>query len=190
VRGRRRNSPEPPPDKCLLEDALDAQYIAASLFLPFVIERLRIGRSDTTEALLSIELALADRAEQRRLRVVWDNSRAFAAPPGVQEHTITEWAALGIACALLHTYCDGVRISSVAQEGDRFDYWISDGVQEFGLEVSGTISGDVGTRHRAKVRQLRDNPFGVDGYVAIADFALRRAILSFHTVVLADEESG
>jgi hypothetical protein len=61
-----------------------------------------------------------------------------------------------------------------------FDYWVSDGQNDFGLEISGTGATDVETRHRAKVRQWRENPFGVDGYVVVVGFVTREVKLSFH----------
>ncbi len=57
---------------------------------------------------------------------------------------------------------------------------MSDGRRQFGLEVSGTLTGDLETRHRLKAEQLLDNPFGVDGYVVVVDFTARRVIFSFH----------
>ena len=36
------------------------------------------------------------------------------------------------------------------------------------------------TRHRAKVRQLCDNPYGVDGYVVVVSFTTHRDIMSFN----------
>lgn len=51
---------------------------------------------------------------------------------------------------------------------------------EYGLEVSGTTKDDVESRHRAKVRQLQENPYGVDGYVVVVGFAKREVIISFH----------
>jgi hypothetical protein len=70
----------------------------------------------------------------------------------------------------------------VAAEGDRFDYWVDDGQREYGLEVSGTLTDDVEARHRVKVRQLLENPFGVDGFVVVVGLANRRAICSFHRI--------
>src|SRR5713101_2292055 len=65
-------------------------------------------------------------------------------------NTITEWAACGAACAVVWRYA-GLRVREVAADGDRFDYWVDDGAREFGLEVSGTTTDDVETRHRTKV---------------------------------------
>jgi hypothetical protein len=97
----------------------------------------------------------------------------------VSERTITEWAALGLACVVLARYTS-VRVQQVAGDGDRFDFWVSDGEREYGLEVSGTITDEVETRHRSKVRQWRENPYGVDGYVIVAGFAEYNIICSFH----------
>jgi hypothetical protein len=98
---------------------------------------------------------------------------------GVSERVITEWAACGVACVVIAFYA-GLTVREVAADGDRFDYWVDDGQYEYGLEVSGTMGTALDTRHRAKVRQLCDNPYDVDGYVVVVSFATRHVILSFH----------
>jgi hypothetical protein len=98
---------------------------------------------------------------------------------GVGEQTVTEWAALGVACILVSLYA-GLRMQAVTGQGDRFDYWVDDDQAEYGLEVSGTLTLEVEARHAAKIRQWRLNPHGVDGWVATVGFATRQAILSFH----------
>jgi hypothetical protein len=97
----------------------------------------------------------------------------------VPETTVTEWAALGVACAVVWHY-GGLRLSAVSLDGDRFDYWVEREGRRWGLEISGTVDEDVEQRHRQKVRQLRDNPYGVDGYVVVVGFAGRRVIFSLH----------
>jgi hypothetical protein len=87
--------------------------------------------------------------------------------------------ACAVACVVAHVYGQ-LRIRAVTEDGDRFDDWVSDGQRQFGLEVSGTVAGDLERRHRIKVEQLLDNPFGVDGYVVVVAFAARRVIFSFH----------
>jgi hypothetical protein len=84
-----------------------------------------------------------------------------------------------VACVVVAVYA-GLTIRHVAADGDRFDYWVDDGQYEYGLEVSGTLGADLDTRHRATVRQLCDNPYGVDGYVVVVNFTTRHVILSFH----------
>jgi hypothetical protein len=68
----------------------------------------------------------------------------------------------------------------VSGDGDRFDYWVDQEEREYGLEVSGTTTTDLEARHRMKVRQLRENPYGVDGYVVVVGFDTRDVIFSFH----------
>lgn len=46
--------------------------------------------------------------------------------------------------------------------------------------MSGTTTDEVETRYNAKVAQLLDNPYGVDGYVIVVGFATREAIFSFN----------
>ncbi len=75
-----------------------------------------------------------------------------------------------------------MRLHAVAAAGDRFDYWVRQGTQELALEVSGTLAPDLEARHREKLRQLQDNPYGADGYVVVVGFATRRVIFSFHAL--------
>ncbi len=100
-------------------------------------------------------------------------------PPAISDSTMTEFAACGVACALVAKFT-GLRLSHVSRRGERFDYWLREGDTEFGLEVSGTISQDLERRHAEKAAQLLDNPFGLDGYVCVVSFEKREAILSFH----------
>lgn len=167
-------------DSYRLEDIALDHPIGAGIFVPFTVARLA-PHGDATEAVLRVRmLDIATRGEsERQLRLHWSPESAPAASLAVQGRTVTEWAACGIACAVIGVYT-GRRVRSVAAAGDRFDYWVDDGEQEYGLEVSGTTTEDVDARHRAKLRQLRDNPYAVDGYVVVAGFATREVILAFH----------
>jgi hypothetical protein len=153
----------------------------ASVFVPFVVERLR-SSADATAAELRVTLRDIGQSgeSERRLRLIWSPEDLPVLPLGVLEHTITEWAACGVAFAALLLYT-GLRVRGVATEGDRFDYWIDDGETMFGMEASGTMTEDLEGRHRAKVRQLRENPYGVDGYVVVVSFSTRQVIASFNT---------
>jgi hypothetical protein len=170
------------PDESQLEESLADHHIGAGIFMPFVIIRLR--EEAANQSTLSVVLRNVDNVEerQRTIRLVWNTSSVPTLPAGVQEHTITEWAACGVACAILSLYT-GLRVRSVAEVGDRFDYWVGDGEYEYGLEVSGTMAEseeELEGRHRVKVRQLLENPYGVDGYVIVVGFTMRQIILSFH----------
>ena len=168
------------PEEFQLEAIAQGHSIAATLFVPFV--RARLTRDDSpTEAMLTVRLRDIDVTgeQQRNLRLRWLPSAAPAQPLGVAETTITEWAALGLACVVATAY-GRMQIRAVTAQGDRFDYWLSRGGLDYGLEVSGTLTEEVEARHRAKVRQLRANPYGVDGFVLVAGFATREVIFSFH----------
>src|SRR5262245_11867943 len=109
------------PDEYRLNDLATAHDIGTELFMPFVVRRLA-GDSGASEALLMVRLR--DAAERvAPLRITWV-PRADDLPPGVQDHTVTEWAAVGVACVLVHLYA-GLRITAVAELGDCFDYWVT-----------------------------------------------------------------
>jgi hypothetical protein len=154
--------------------------IAAGLFVPFVIARLR-GEAAPNESILTVDLPPAGdgRPAQRTLRLFWSADSVLTQPPPVQENVLTEWAALGVACVVLARY-GGMRIRAVAARGDRFDYWVADGDYYHALEVSGTTTDDLASRHREKVGQLLDNPFGLGGYVIVVGFRPPRVVWTYH----------
>lgn len=168
------------PDEYRLEDIANVHRIDAAMFVPFAILRLG-GAAQVTEATLTVSLRgiLAKGEIERKLRIHWSPASARPLPPGVQDNTITELAALGLACSVLAAY-KGISIRQVAGIRDRFDYWVGEGDRQFGLEVSGTLVGDVESRHRAKVRQLRGNPHKVDGYVIVVGFTTQSIVFSFN----------
>jgi hypothetical protein len=168
-------------DEYTLESIVGENEIRADLFLPFTITRLQGTVSPRLEAVLLVRLRdIGDSGEkQRPLRLSWSEETVPDEPLPVQADVITEWAACGVACVLVPLYAK-MRIIQVAQEGDRFDYWIGDGEEEYALEVSGTVAGDLEQRHSLKVRQLRDNPYGVDGFVTVTRFVSRETIFSFN----------
>jgi hypothetical protein len=167
-------------NEVVLADMTAAHGINAGLFVPFVIRRLEVDRH-STEAALTISLRDIVSAGTRQVQLLlrWSPENRSQEPLGIQEHVVTEWAALGVACAVVQEIAN-LRVQQVTAQGDRFDYWVSDGDREFALEVSGTLSGDVEERHRAKVRQWRDNPYRADGYVVVVGFAAREVVFSFH----------
>ena len=167
-------------DTYRLEDIDQTHPIGAAFFVPFTILRLR-GDTAVTAATLTVELRNLGNVspQQRILHLSWSSASVPPQPLGVPERVITEWAACGLACVVIALYA-GLTVREVAADGDRFDYWVDEGQYEYGLEVSGTIGGALEARHRAKVRQLCDNPYGVDGYVVVVNFAMRHAILSFN----------
>lgn len=167
------------PDECILEEVVQEHRIDAAMFVPLVIRRLA-NDSTATEATLSVSLRNVGIPGERQqsLRFRWSTDSFPRRPAGLDENTVTELAALGVACALLSVYTK-LNILSVTGRGDRFDYWVGNQEREYSLEVSGTLTEDVESRHRAKVRQWHENPYQVDGYVIVIDFTTRNAIFSF-----------
>jgi hypothetical protein len=84
-----------------------------------------------------------------------------------QAGVLTEFATLGLAC-LLTTDRLNLEITEVTRRGERADYWIGD--REYLLEVSGVQQGDLDALHDRKTIQLRENPFGADGFVCVANY--------------------
>jgi hypothetical protein len=166
-------------DEFELEKIAHEHRIGAEIFVPFAIKRLSEG-ANATDATLTIKLrnVRGEGEIQRKLRLLWSAENALSKSVGVQEHIVTEWAACGVACAVLALYTN-FRIREVTMIGDRFDYWVSDNGQEYGLEVSGTTTEELEARHNAKVHQLRDNPYGIDGFVIVVGFETKEVILSF-----------
>jgi hypothetical protein len=167
-------------DEYALEEIARVHHIDTRVFIPFVIARLSEGNEGTSAALNFKLRDVGDDGEtQRRLRLVWSKDSRPTQALGVSERTVTEFAACGVACAALARYTL-LRLRAVTANGDRFDYWMDDGQREYGLEISGTIADDLEARHRLKVRQLLDNPYGVDGFVIVVGFAIKEVIFSFN----------
>ena len=53
-------------------------------------------------------------------------------------------------------------------------------MREVGLEISGTIDGDLGSRTQIKRRQLKRNPYQSAGYVCVVGFEKQQVRLSFY----------
>ncbi|MDA0241841.1 MAG: hypothetical protein OT477_00355 [Chloroflexi bacterium] len=161
-----------------LEEIIAQNRVNTLLFVPFVIYRLT-NRPTVNQATLMVTLldVLPEPEMTTELTLVWEPSSRVASFP-VQEKVITELAACGIAAVLLPLYTR-YQIWQVTQAGDGFDYWVSDGKQELGLEVSGTLEHNLWQRHRSKIRQYEQARGSVDGYVCVTGFHQKRAILSF-----------
>ena len=170
------------PSVIALEENLSLHPIGAEIFAPFVIERFGAG-----SGIVSAELAVTitdehGQGQNRIVHLAWQAQSASVKPLAVQERVRTEWGALGIACTLIPALL-GLRVLSVALEGERFDYRIGNDTGEWGLEVSGALwegEDDLRERHRLKIRQLRENPARLSGYVIVVGFTLREVLISFH----------
>lgn len=95
-----------------------------------------------------------------------------------QEPVLTEFAALGLACVLVHARA-GLEITEVTRRGDKVDYWLGD--RELLLEVSGCTDCDLEQLCTDKAdNQLKQNPFKRDGYVCVVNFTSGAARLWFY----------
>lgn len=162
-----------------LEEVVAQNRINTSLFVPFAIHRLANGQTVNQATLTVTLLDILDHPEATaELMLIWEPSSRLTAFP-VQEKVVTELAACGIAAVLLPLYTP-YQIWQVTQCGDGFDYWVSDGEQELGLEVSGTLENNMWQRHRRKIQQYQQARGSVDGYVCVTGFREKKAVLSFH----------
>lgn len=154
--------------------------IAVAMFVPFAIARLQQDPT-RTEARVRVRMRNigGQPEEERALRLLWSAESVAKQPLAVQDHIITEWAALAMACVVLAKYTP-LRLRAVALQGDRFDYWVTDGQSDYGLEISGTLEEGIEGRHGEKVRQLLANPYRIDGYALTVRFAVPEVLFSFH----------
>lgn len=165
-----------------LEDSLSLHEIGAQMFVPFVIDRLGGGTNRVSAELVVITMDQETQTQQSRVTLTWSAQSTATRPLPVQERVITEWGALGVACAVIPVLL-GMHVLSVAVEGQRFDYRIGNEAGEHGLEVSGTLSesaNDLRERHHQKIRQLRENPEHLSGFVVVVGFTRREVLISFH----------
>ena len=174
---------------CILAEALRPHSIDATMFEPFVIAELggtpKAG-VQTTEFVVTLHNVDSAGTRTHLLLVEWQGAHALRGQPPVQQTVMTEWAACGIACAVLWHYT-GLRVLMATKRGERFDYWIGNDTAQQGMEISGTLSeeaGEMQARHQQKRTQLLSYPSD-GGYVVIVGFTRREIIISYH----AAEES-
>jgi len=89
-------------DQYRLEDIARDHPIGAEVFVPFAIARLSED-TEITEASLTVILRNLGCAgeEQRTFCLSWSVESAPSRPLAVQDRTVTEWAACGVACAMI-----------------------------------------------------------------------------------------
>jgi hypothetical protein len=92
-----------------------------------------------------------------------------------QEHILTEHAALGLACLLVHGHLK-MSISEVARLSEKADYWLANGML---LEVTGRQSANLEILFREKRTQLLANPFQQKGYTCVVCCSTMKARLWF-----------
>jgi hypothetical protein len=142
---------------------------------------------------LNVASTWLGKAKQFRLEVSWQPETAGKADrlrATVQAKPMVEMAATALALAIVHHV---VRLGQldVTNYGDRTDFR-STRISCM-LEVSGTETrSELARRHRAKVAQAMDNPFGWDAYVVVCAFSSQghRIRFSYHSMQEpADDEA-
>jgi hypothetical protein len=120
-------------------------------------------------------------ANQILLNVYWRSEiqiRAENILRTYQRNRIVEDAAIAIACILFPKIVNFEL--EVAYLGERADYWTTD--RRYMVEISGTERArEFRSRHRKKIKQFLQNPYGKGGFVVVCDFSKKRILLSFHT---------
>jgi hypothetical protein len=107
-----------------------------------------------------------------RLQVSWQDDTAEKAArlrATMQAGPLVELAAVALALILGNRVVPLGRLF-VTDHGDRADYHSRK--RKVVLEVSGTeVPAELGRRHREKVAQALDNPFGWEAYVVVCAFS-------------------
>lgn len=169
-------------DQVHLEQIVQLNQIDTRWFLPFLIYRFK---EHTDQQVIQFQVTLQGIPQQtsnkRVLELHWKRESETLSSPPIQTSVITEWAAYGMACVVVPFYT-GLQIAQVTQIGERFDFWVRKDGEKFGLEVSGTLDGNLEQRQRIKQRQLLRNRNQVGGYVSVTSFQEQHTILSFHRI--------
>lgn len=170
-----------------LENLQKDNRIDASMFLPFLITRLQPHATETQTAHLTVQLINIEgnSPASRSLQVQWTEKHVPILHATFQSKTITEFAACGMACIVIPLYTRK-KVLRVAQVGDSFDYWVGDEEAELALEVSGTLEGNLAHLQTEKQRQLRRNPYGVDGFISLTRFTSGESLLAFYPYMEAE----
>jgi hypothetical protein len=125
-----------------------------------------------------------------RLEVSWHPDTAERAErlrATMQAGPLVELAAVALALVLARRVVPLGQLD-VTDYGARADYRARK--RELVLEISGTeVPAEIGRRHREKVAQARDNPFGWEAYVIVCAFSAQghRIRFSKHPAQEADD---
>jgi hypothetical protein len=112
------------------------------------------------------------KASEFRLEISWQDSTAEKAArlrATMQSGPLVELASVALALILGNRVVPLGRLD-VTDYGARADYRARK--RKAVLEISGTeVPAELGRRHREKIVQARDNPFGWDAYVVVCAFS-------------------
>jgi len=132
-------------------------------------------------------------AREFQVEISWHRDSAANAErlrATMQSRPLVEFASVALALVLVRRVWPLGRLD-VTDYGDRADY--RSRRRKIVLEVSGTeVAGELGRRHREKVAQARDNPFGWDACVVVCGFLARghRVRFSRHSLEETEHVEG
>jgi hypothetical protein len=131
------------------------------------------------------------KAAALRLEVAWhDDTAAKAARlrATMQSGPLVELASVALALILARRVVSLGPVD-VTDYGARADY--RSRRRQAVLEISGTeVLAELGRRHRAKVAQARDNPFGWDAYVVVCAFSAQGHRIRFTKHPVGEPDHG
>jgi hypothetical protein len=126
-----------------------------------------------------------------RLEVSWQDDAAEKAArlrATMQSGPLVELATVALALTLGNRVAPLGRLD-VTDYGARADYRARK--RKAVLEISGTeVPAELGRRHREKVAQARDNPFGWDAYVVVCAFSAEGHRIRFTGHPIEEAEHG
>lgn len=88
----------------------------------------------------------------------------------MNEHSVTELAALGVAFGLVSVLLPDDKVTRVVQIGGRGDYYLNDRRDEM-IEISGVAKGAIGDRFSRKRKQVLLNTELTRAYVSVTGFS-------------------
>lgn len=120
---------------------------------------------EETQFMLEISWAVETERKAERLRAT------------IQTKPMVEMAAAALAFILTPNIINLGQLD-VTNYGDRADYRSLD--MQSVLEISGTeTASELARRHREKIAQALENPFGLDAYVVVCAFSTYRNLIRF-----------
>ncbi len=131
------------------------------------------------------------KADAFRLEVSWHNdteAKAERLRATMQSGPLVELASVALALILSKRVVALGRLD-VTDYGARADYRVRR--RKLVLEISGTeVPAELGRRHREKIAQARDNPFGWDAYVVVCAFSAAGHRIRFGKHTIEEAERG
>ena len=165
-----------PTFKCAIEKISDWHpYLFLEAHIAACVAAMRLHSSSPAIFEVTCENIVSDwlgEEKQFMLEVSWSAETARNAErlrATIQRKPLVEMAASALAFILTPNIVNLGQLD-VTDYGDRADYRSLD--MPSVLEISGTeTASELARRHREKVAQALDNPFGLDAYVVVCAFS-------------------